>query len=215
MVLSSGGLRSLVATAAAVRDAPKTRVTLLHVVDGRPNAEVRIEYVRRQADHFENVRAVEVEATHLFAPGPGRQASDTPVGVLTTPSLLLCGLQQAWRLHAGSVVWPASFDADARAMARATEQIELCRYLAEADPTLSSPTTGRSIPELDAPLLELTDRQVVELGGQLEVPFERAWSCFHQLDTPCRGCDGCRRRKRAFDAAGITDPIPPRRSAAA
>ncbi len=60
---------------------------------------------------------------------------------------------------------------------------------------------------IETPLLELTDQQVVELGGQLDVPWKLAWSCQFHGDKPCRVCDPCRRRQRAFDAAGVIDPV--------
>ena len=87
-------------------------------------------------------------------------------------------------------------DALGGAMARATEQMLLCEHLGD----LEGP-----MPQVSAPLLELTDQQIVELGGQLEVPWRLAWSCLGQNETPCHACSACHRRQAAFAEAGMLD----------
>ena len=53
----------------------------------------------------------------------------------------------------------------------------------------------------------VTDKQMIELGGQLDVPWHLAWSCRMHADRPCRVCAGCRRRIRSFESAGMSDPL--------
>ena len=55
-------------------------------------------------------------------------------------------------------------------------------------------------------LLDLTDRQVMELGMQLDVPWALAWSCDLEGPAPCRVCAGCRRRQEHFAAVRLRDP---------
>ena len=62
------------------------------------------------------------------------------------------------------------------------------------------------VPALEAPLLDLTDRQVMELGMQLDVPWALAWSCDLEGPAPCRVCAGCRRRQEHFAAVRLRDP---------
>jgi len=199
MLLSSGGLRSLVATGLTLANQENIRLTLLHVQDERDNAIVRRDYVRRQAEHFSISRVSELDLPQAYGHGHGRGPQGEPLGTLVTPQMLLAGLAEAYRQQAVRLIWPGSYNADARAMGRGSEQLLLCQHLTEAEPT--------PMPELEAPLLEMSDQQVVELGAHLEVPWELAWSCQEQGERPCRSCGGCRRRKAAFEAAGIVDPV--------
>ena len=78
---------------------------------------------------------------------------------------------------------------------------------------VQSPQMIQAMQILQTPLLELTDREMVELGAQLDSPFELSWTCFLGGDPgvpaaqrrPCRMCDGCKRRKAAFEGAGMVD----------
>lgn len=47
---------------------------------------------------------------------------------------------------------------------------------------------------------------LVRLGSQLHVPFERTWSCYKGLEFHCGACGTCVERREAFELAGIPDP---------
>ena len=59
---------------------------------------------------------------------------------------------------------------------------------------------------LTAPLLNLTKGEIVKLGSELGVPFERTYSCYAGGERHCGECGTCVERKRAFQEAGISDP---------
>ena len=204
LILSSGGLRSLVATALVHSRAEKQRLSLLHLVDGRENAALRLRHAQRQAEHYHAGRVYELDLPHLYGHGHGKQPDGSPMGALLTPQTLITALAHAKLEQAGTVVWPIAFDADATAMARATEQIELCDHLAQTE---APDPAGEQRPRLEAPLLEMTDQQLVELGAQLDVDWTAAWTCMLAGEAPCHACLACRRRKQAFDKAGLIDPI--------
>jgi 7-cyano-7-deazaguanine synthase len=48
----------------------------------------------------------------------------------------------------------------------------------------------------------------VKLGLELGAPFDLTWSCYSREDRACGVCDSCALRLRAFEAAGVKDPIP-------
>lgn len=198
VILSSGGVRSLVAAAMVRGDSTKQRLTLVHVVDGRDNARIRLAYAQRQAEHHRATLA-ELDLPHLYGHGHGKQPDGRPLGALVLPQAVLAALEHAWLAQAERVVWPGSCNGEARALGRITEQIELCEHLLalEAEPR----------PALESPLAEMTDQQIIEFGAQLGVDWELAWSCLLAGEAPCLACMGCRRRKAAFDKAGLTDPI--------
>ncbi len=201
MLLHGGGLRSLVALARLLDGPERVRVTPLFIHDGRDAAAQRLEHVHRQADHYQLKRVDELHLPHLFR-GAGAAAQRTPdglpTGALTTPAVLLTALGHAAEQRAEAVTWPLSCRAEPAATARATEQRILCTQLAGCE--------FADVPRLEAPLLWYTDRQVIELGAGLGVPWEASWSCAAGGSVPCRTCPACRRRSAAFRAAGVVDP---------
>jgi len=60
---------------------------------------------------------------------------------------------------------------------------------------------------ISAPLVELSKKEIVELGARLGVPFEHTWSCYKGKEQPCGRCDSCLLRAKGFKEAGLTDPL--------
>ena len=100
---------------------------------------------------------------------------------------LWIGLLQAVELGAARLIWPVQVNGDVEKASQITEQIVLLSHLFELE--------HADLPRIDTPLLELTDQQVIELGGQFDVPWKLAWTCQFPGDKPCRVCDRCQRRK--------------------
>jgi len=62
--------------------------------------------------------------------------------------------------------------------------------------------------EIVTPLIAMRKVQIIRLGLELGAPFDLTWSCYSRQDKACGVCDSCALRLRAFEAAGVTDPIP-------
>lgn len=62
--------------------------------------------------------------------------------------------------------------------------------------------------EVLTPLLRRSKAEIVRLGLELSAPFPLSWSCYQNSEQACGRCDSCRLRRRAFQQAGVTDPIP-------
>lgn len=67
------------------------------------------------------------------------------------------------------------------------------------------PTTDIRI---ETPLIYLSKRDIVKRGVELNAPFHLTWSCYRDSDLACGVCDSCALRLRAFQEAGLDDPIP-------
>jgi 7-cyano-7-deazaguanine synthase len=214
MVLHSGGLRSLVALALTLHRGAPTRVTLVHLADGRPTAAIRREHLDRQADHYALRQVHELPAGDLYSAATAQQPDGRPRATLAAPRMLLQALAHAVDHRADELCWPVAVDADPAATATAQEQQIVAEQLRSLEPA-DVPDPAARFRGLTVPLLGYDDRQLVELGHGLKVPWDLAWSCLLPGPAPCGSCPACRRRRAAFRAAGVIDPAvaPPRRAA--
>jgi 7-cyano-7-deazaguanine synthase len=57
-----------------------------------------------------------------------------------------------------------------------------------------------------APFMDKTKTDIVRIGSQLGVPFERTWSCYNGRAIHCGACGTCYERREAFRLAGVADP---------
>jgi 7-cyano-7-deazaguanine synthase len=57
------------------------------------------------------------------------------------------------------------------------------------------------------PLIGLRKSEIVRLGLELGAPFDLTWSCYSRDDRACGVCDSCVLRFRAFQDAGVMDPV--------
>ena len=60
--------------------------------------------------------------------------------------------------------------------------------------------------EILAPFLSMTKTDIVKLGRELKVPFERTWSCYKGGAVHCGTCGTCVERREAFAQALVADP---------
>lgn len=58
------------------------------------------------------------------------------------------------------------------------------------------------------PLIALRKAEVIRRGLELSAPLELTWSCYTEEREACGLCDSCVLRLRAFEAAGVQDPLP-------
>ena len=70
--------------------------------------------------------------------------------------------------------------------------------------------TGRK-PEsrctISTPIIHLSKADVVKRGAELLVPFGMTWSCYKSEDLACGVCQSCIMRRKAFEEAGLKDPL--------
>jgi len=68
-------------------------------------------------------------------------------------------------------------------------------------------STGKPF-KLHAPLMELTKKEIVEVGMKLGVDYSLTHSCYDpQGELACGRCDACTLRLKGFAEAGLKDPI--------
>jgi 7-cyano-7-deazaguanine synthase len=60
--------------------------------------------------------------------------------------------------------------------------------------------------EILTPFLAMSKTDIVTLGADLAVPFERTWSCYKGGELHCGTCGTCYERREAFALAHVPDP---------
>ena len=59
--------------------------------------------------------------------------------------------------------------------------------------------------KINRPFIHLTKGDIVKLGEELSVEFEKTWSCYNGREKHCGKCGTCAERKEAFSLAGVQD----------
>ena len=209
VVLSSGGLHSLVMTGLAARE---FRVGLLHLRDGRATGKRAAEAFEGQVAHFKPLKSWNLDGSYLrqialppetaglvTSTGSDAQAALVPLREL---QFLAVAAGCAQQIRASTILWGVQYDQrQAEALAKSVELIQVMNQLLE----LMCPEAPVVI---KTPLMGLEDQQVIELGYQMGLPFHLSWSCqLPNNESPCMSCPACARRIRAFRAAQLADPL--------
>ena len=61
--------------------------------------------------------------------------------------------------------------------------------------------------DLCDPFIDRTKADIVKMGLELKVPYEKTWSCYNGGDKPCGKCGTCIDRMKAFEDNGRIDPL--------
>ncbi len=199
LILHSGGLRSIIATAELLQHTHQSKIAFLFINDGRPSTEQRLNKLKKQADYFHIEHIHVINVPHLYPLGK-QTPQETYANLLHSQLLSLASLQ-AIELNANFLIWPALADNQTQAVAKITQQTLI---LSE---TLSLGQESDHDLEIQTPLLTLTDAQAIELGAHLDIDWTLAWTCSSVLTTPCKQCPPCKRRARAFRQAHVVDSL--------
>lgn len=211
MVLCSGGLDSVVA--ACVLRAAGAELGLLFVDYGQKGATREHLTVSSFVGKMEDVSLLAWKVDGLFSLS-GALLKDASVSAdvataadlkgevaeLKGRNLLLCGLATGIALSRGYEAVAHGNINDGIYPDNRPQFTARFNYLSEF-------SFGKPHPMLIAPLGHLRKWQVIRLGHQIKVPFERTWSCYFAGELHCGECGSCQSRKRAFAIAKVTDPI--------
>jgi 7-cyano-7-deazaguanine synthase len=85
-----------------------------------------------------------------------------------------------------------------------------CRpeYYAAFNRVIAAGTKAGTQLEIVTPVIHLRKSEIIRRGRELGAPFELTWSCYQGDDVACGVCDSCALRLRAFEEAGMEDPLP-------
>jgi 7-cyano-7-deazaguanine synthase len=66
----------------------------------------------------------------------------------------------------------------------------------------------RHVISIEAPLIDLSKKEIIKLGQQYDVDYTDTWTCYEGKDVACGECTACALRLKGFVDAGIPDPVP-------
>jgi 7-cyano-7-deazaguanine synthase len=57
------------------------------------------------------------------------------------------------------------------------------------------------------PVIHWKKCEIIRQGIELGAPLHLTWSCYQNENRACGACDSCLLRLRAFNEAGVPDPV--------
>ena len=214
VVLMSGGMDSSVTAAIAGRD---YQIAAFHASYGQRTERRELQSFHALADHFQAVQRLAVRLDYFPAIGgssltdsalPIRQADLTNQEIPNTyvpfRNAHFLSIATSWaevlgatRIFIGAVWEDSSGYPDCR-----PQYYEAFNRVIRAG---TRPSTNITI---ETPLIHLSKQDIVKRGVEISAPFHLTWSCYRESDVACGVCDSCALRLRAFQEAGVEDPIP-------
>ena len=213
--LVSGGMDSCVTAAIAAQE--NSELAFLHVSYGQRTESRERRAFDELADHYGVTRRLAVSIEHLKEIGgssltdqriPVAEANlasrQIPTSYVPFRNAHLLSIAASWaeaigaqRIYIGAVADDSSGYPDCRP--------EFYEAFQGAIDTGTRPETRV---EIVTPVIHLRKSEIVQRGLELAAPLELTWSCYQAEDRACGRCDSCALRLRAFQDAGVADPIP-------
>ena len=214
IVLASGGMDSCVTTAIANID---YRLAMLHVEYGQRTEERELRAFNAVADYYEAAHRLVCRLDHLKQIG-GSSLTDAKIAV-EAADLERKGIPSSYvpfrNAHFLSIAvsWGEVLGAHkifVGAVAEDSSGYPDCRpeYYEAFNRVIVAGTKPDTHLEIVTPVIALRKSEIISRGRELDAPFELTWSCYQGQEAACGVCDSCALRLRAFEEAGLEDPLP-------
>jgi len=214
VVLASGGMDSLVTSAIARLD---YRLAMLHITYGQRTERRELRSFNDLADFYKAEHRLVCRLEHLRQIGGSsltdpsiavEQANlmrkDIPASYVPFRNAHFLSIAVSWgevlgakKIFIGAVAEDSSGYPDCRP-----------EYYAAFNRVIRAGTRPETELEIVTPVIHLRKSEIVRRGRELAAPFELTWSCYQEEETACGVCDSCALRLRAFEEAGLEDPVP-------
>jgi 7-cyano-7-deazaguanine synthase len=214
VVLASGGMDSCVTTAIAAQE---YRLAMLHVTYGQRTEQRELRAFNVLADFYHAEHRLVSKLDHLKAIGgssltdvamPVEKANlgrtEIPSSYVPFRNAHFLSIAVSWgevlgaqKIFIGAVEEDSSGYPDCRP-----------EYYEAFNRVIRAGTKPDTQLEIVTPVIHLRKSEIVRRGRELGAPFELTWSCYQAEDKACGVCDSCALRLRAFEEAGLEDPLP-------
>ena len=214
IILASGGMDSCVTTAIANLD---YRLAMLHVGYGQRTEARELRAFNALADFYQAEHRLVCRLDHLRQIGGSSltdasiavelanlERQDIPSSYVPFRNAHFISIAVSWgevlgarKIFVGAVEEDSSGYPDCRP-----------EYYAAFNRVIAAGTKPETQLEIVTPVIHMRKSEIVRRGRELGAPFELTWSCYQGQEAACGMCDSCALRLRAFEEAGVEDPIP-------
>ncbi len=213
--LVSGGMDSCVTAAIAARESDE--LAFLHVSYGQRTEARERQSFNDIADHYGIKERLDVSIGYLAKIG-GSSLTDEKIAV-TEADLDSKEIPTSYvpfrnaNMLSIAVSWAEVIGATAiyiGAVAEDSSGYPDCRpeFYGAFQRTVDTGTRPDTRIEIRTPIIDISKADIVQKGIELQAPLHLTWSCYRKEDLACGTCDSCALRLRAFEMAGVVDPIP-------
>lgn len=213
--LVSGGMDSCVTAAIAGRESDE--LAFLHVSYGQRTEARERQSFNDIADHYGIKERLDVSIGYLAKIG-GSSLTDEKIAV-TEADLDSKEIPTSYvpfrnaNMLSIAVSWAEVIGATAiyiGAVAEDSSGYPDCRpeFYGAFQRTVDTGTRPDTRIEIRTPIIDISKADIVQKGIELQAPLHLTWSCYRKEDLACGTCDSCALRLRAFEMAGVVDPIP-------
>ncbi len=221
LVLSSGGIDSTTCLAVAIEKFGKENVISLSIGYGQKHSK-EIDSARKVADYY-NIEHIEADLSQMF------KYSDCSLLESSDAEIPHESYDEQIKKSDGKPVSTyvpfrnGLFISTAASIA-ISKECNIIYYGAHSDDSAGnaypdcSADFNKAIGDavyigsgeqlkIEGPFVNLTKKDVVKKGLELNAPYHLTWSCYEGDDVQCGTCGTCIDRKKAFSANGTTDPV--------
>jgi len=212
VVLLSSGMDSAVCASLASKN---YRLAFLHIQYGQKSAKKELECFQKLCEFFKPEKVLIAQAPFIKEIG----ASSLTVEELPIPEEEEEGIPSTYVPFRNGIflsIGVAFAEAlSAKKVFIGVNQVDFsgypdCReeFIKAFNLAVRAGTKPESDITIEAPLLNLSKKEIILLGKELGTPFELTWSCYQNTEIACGRCASCRLRLKAFKEAGLKDPLP-------
>jgi len=214
IILASGGMDSCVTTAIANMD---YRLAMLHVGYGQRTEARELRAFHAVADFYQAEHRLVCRLDHLKQIGGSSltdarmavelanlERRDIPSSYVPFRNAHFISIAVSWgevlgarKIFVGAVAEDNSGYPDCRP-----------EYYAAFNRVIAAGTKPETQLEIVTPVIHMRKGEIIRRGRELGAPFELTWSCYQGQEVACGVCDSCALRLRAFEEAGVEDPLP-------
>ena len=214
IILVSGGMDSCVTSAIAKNESEE--IAFLHANYGQRTEKRELQAFHEIADFYSVEEKLIFDFTHLSKIG-GSSLTDFDIEV-TTADLNNTEIPSSYvpfrnaNILSAAVSWAEVLNANAIYIGAVEEDSSGypdCRrsFYDAFENIIQEGTKPETNIKIVTPLINMSKKEIIENGFQLNAPLQRSWSCYKSNEVPCEQCDSCALRARGFKLAGKTDPI--------
>ena len=214
IILISGGMDS--AVCAGIAKSEGFDIYGLHINYGQRTEKRELKAFNDICDYYNAKDRLIVDISHLVSIG-GSSLTDKNIQV-TKANLESKDIPSSYvpfrnaNILAIATSWAEVISAEAifiGAMEEDSSGYPDCRkvFFSAFQETINTGTKPETKINIYTPIIDMSKKDIIILGGKIDVPFHLTWSCYQNEDYACGECDSCALRLRGFSNANIIDPI--------